>query len=389
VRSALRVRPRPSTSSSMAWRPYLPCCPFCSQQFGTASLAIHVKRCRSRPHKLDAPMLARLSGLLQQNTYDECPVAVSPLQSSSVPNLAPALTEETSEPLCGCRHCGRSFFAHRLAIHEKVCLRRNRPKTGVHARPGRAGTAGLLSSTPRLASRWRQQHAEFLSAVSNSRGGSARARASTPGVPPPLRVQVGSSERLPTASSNPASPSKVATESEAETETGRGSPGRRQNAATRHALEWQAREHHQQHQRSRPALATQSHLYSSLSPGAHPSPVGVPWARDAPASPQGRAHSPQAQQAQPSMNSTHRSAAAASAAAASAAATSAAAASAAAMTSRVAALMPSTSLATTAKHSHGGLAPLPLHATGRAGYPSSCRIWERPTACGMLAASYR
>lgn len=143
-------------------------CAFCGQMFGSASLPIHLKRCRSKPkHKptADAAVEAALGAL-----QDECrPAAAFPGDPQSP--SSPLEEVDYSGPLEPCRYCSRTFHFSRVEKHERSCMaRKSRKRAGPPLSPGgrqeqqRATSPGKGEST-RTPSKWRQQHEEFLSVV--------------------------------------------------------------------------------------------------------------------------------------------------------------------------------------------------------------------------------
>lgn len=148
---------------------FVSCC-FCSDLFGSASLPIHEKRCRSRPIGLTidaqpaSPVRTSSSpsspaSPLQPPTSPARPMGKSPTTALPSPPSAP------TGPLQPCRHCGRTFDPARIAVHERVCLqaRRQRPVVRARARP-------RTPAAYRAPSRWRQQHEALMAVVHATRG---------------------------------------------------------------------------------------------------------------------------------------------------------------------------------------------------------------------------
>ena len=120
--------------------PQLPACHLCGRQFGTSSLAIHLKACRER--------WAR-----------EHPGKTPPEPGAPIPVGAPAGSKEwkafnasaiekyESETLEPCPHCARTFLPDRLVVHLRTCGKGNfanptpRPPTS-------ASPAGKLNGAP-------------------------------------------------------------------------------------------------------------------------------------------------------------------------------------------------------------------------------------------------
>ena len=231
----------------MSQRPRLFPCPFCRLEFGSASLPIHVQRCRARPHGAPVPVASpsasrllrppSVSGVHEQ--YADSPDAAAPAHLELVP----------------CRHCNRTFVPERLRAHEAVC--RGRPRTSEDADPAKAA-----SPSP---SKWRQERGELRRSLSAARGSpavdaavaAAKARSSSTSARRPTRrdqwgsgVEGGSTERKrpPSASAEPedaavwigsaASAARTALAAAKVVEPRPGTAGRRMTAARRHALEF-------------------------------------------------------------------------------------------------------------------------------------------------------
>ncbi|KOO53477.1 hypothetical protein Ctob_015567, partial [Chrysochromulina tobinii] len=200
-----------------------------SQLFGSASLPIHIRRCRDRTCiALDA------CGLVEPSS----PTASNPSSPSSP--SAPVLLDEAealahAQTLKPCCKCGRTFAPDRLAVHERVCLagRRSRKASSPTPRTPRS----RAWERPRPASKWRQQHEE-LQAIARAH---RRRRPST-------TARVGSRQRMlwqhmqqsmRTTGAAPwsvLSPSRPASQSAELSCPRSGSPTRRLSAAERHAI---------------------------------------------------------------------------------------------------------------------------------------------------------
>lgn len=245
----------------MAPPAYRACC-YCGEMFGSSSLSIHLKRCRSRP--------------LTKLTEKPGPVkAVGPLSRSRSPEPHSPLPMPALVPLMPCRHCGRTFHPERVATHERACIRGRHPPPQQHGQHNHASGGGdhrRLVPT-RAHTKWRQQHEEFLAAVRSNQG-SRRLESATPrrrwpasGGAPPQGVAAGMAKRPVRVGGNtppprphpcpPSSPSpvtiasmgggfvggRIVTLSSSPPSHARRSPHgstRRPNAAQRHAMEWQA-----------------------------------------------------------------------------------------------------------------------------------------------------
>ena len=199
-------------------------CRFCGELFGSASLPIHEKRCRNRPHDLIS--------------HESPPAPPSPARGVET-KTPPPPTISSSGPLQPCRHCGRTFDPSRLSVHERVCLHDPARSTSRRT-PARSGSSSQrIPIGHRAPSRWRQQHEELLSVVrGHRRGGGARrppraAAAAAPVHRPRHVVSV-----VPSSAPSPgtkANASRVGASA-----TPAASPSRRLTAAQRHAQEWSA-----------------------------------------------------------------------------------------------------------------------------------------------------
>ena len=243
------------SATVMAQRPRLFPCPFCRLEFGSASLPIHIERCRARPPGASVPVASPSASRLLRppsmvgvhDEYADNPEAVAPAHLELVP----------------CRHCGRTFVPDRLRAHEAVC--RGRPRTGETADPAKAA-----SPTP---SKWRQERDELRRSLSTARGtpavdaavATAKARSSsTSARRPPRREQWGMGleggsierKRPPPAKAEAddaavwiggaATATRTALAAATVVEPRPGTAGRRMTAAQRHALEFREFEQRQQ-----------------------------------------------------------------------------------------------------------------------------------------------
>ena len=135
------------------------CCQFCGELFGSASLPIHEKRCKKRPQ------------------FDSPPRSPEIKSRSLLERTPPPPAAPPEGPLVPCRHCGRTFDPSRIETHERVCVaakeqmaqRLSRSASG--SRPQSAGAVRVRTPSP---SKWRKQHAEFISAVRSGRDDGTR-----------------------------------------------------------------------------------------------------------------------------------------------------------------------------------------------------------------------
>ena len=113
VRALLPLPPgQPAIQGMRSGGPNLPFCYLCNRQFGTSSLAIHLKACKERwerEHGRPAPEPAQ-----------------------DIPNARPgsrewadfndaAIAKFNAETLQPCPHCQRTFLPDRLAVHLRSC----------------------------------------------------------------------------------------------------------------------------------------------------------------------------------------------------------------------------------------------------------------------------
>ena len=108
-------------------------CYICGQQFGTASIAIHVPHCQDKWHKVEA----------QKRRHERKPLPLAPpgfedalrngLDNVDLEALNEASTKlYKSESLSVCA-CGRSFFPEQLKKHIKSChVAKEQGFTGSH-----------------------------------------------------------------------------------------------------------------------------------------------------------------------------------------------------------------------------------------------------------------
>ena len=111
-----------------AKKPTLPVCHLCGRQFGSASLAIHLKACaekyereRGRP----PPEAPSASGLLGE----ERPVG-QPMSSEEVEQYNEAAYQAWAGDLEPCPHCARRFLPDRLKVHLRSCGKVSAPGGG-------------------------------------------------------------------------------------------------------------------------------------------------------------------------------------------------------------------------------------------------------------------
>ena len=309
-------------------------CQFCGQSFGSASLKIHMSRCKSRPR--DLPPGSQLDATSPRNPPPKPQQQPSPPWSAT--EAAPSGLGEYPAPgtrLFPCRHCGRTFAADRLPVHEMACRGANKRSEARQARlarraqlraaaePTRPRGAAPMTPAP-VVPQWRAEHEELQQIIRLNRderraaptlpppadqrrtrlrvpayvSGSRAAMAEAVGCSPPPRRGPGSqpaaSPRARTAAASLAASGLAMSSArgEAGADAGRaaaaaaaaktaaaecGGGSRRLTAAQRHAQEW-----HAQQGGLRPAeLASAGAAQPAPRPNAKPA---APWERPAAAS---------------------------------------------------------------------------------------------------------
>ena len=210
-------------------------CQFCGQQFGSTSLPIHERRCRSRPvnatqvASLVSPCTPERSKAPKALCNGSDGASATPDWSTEAPDEVPVLQ--------GCRHCTRTFFPERLAAHERVCCHRSERVRRTHKlQSSKVRTLRPPRRALRPPSRWRQQHEAFLAVVRAN-------RPHGPDIPTYAHTQQ-CVERL--SSSLIASNSPGNSPFNKRSSGRHDSPTRRPTPAQRHAMEWRVREEQQQ-----------------------------------------------------------------------------------------------------------------------------------------------
>ena len=221
-------------------------CPICSQQFGSASLDIHIPQCydkrvkrweqlppRDRGPRPQMPPRSMWGGAGSQASggiftnpvpQRQCPLGGPPAMSvASVSGRAfdvnaPAVPNYSA--LAKCRFCGRTFAPDRVGKHQSVCSESKGPRKtfdssrqrlrdlddagggasmgggrrsvrGGRGGPAAGGAAALLHrggrGTAKQQSSWRQQHEAFQRMIRDARQHA----------PPPRPVQVAMSRNHP------------------------------------------------------------------------------------------------------------------------------------------------------------------------------------------------
>jgi len=148
--AGLTMRPQQASAMPMA-PPRFAICPHCNMQFGTASIQIHLRRCRDAPRSFQRA--AR--GLPSQCVAPKREPAPEP----------PA--EPPQEELPRCRHCRRTFFVARLGRHEEACEAARPPKPADTQRRRHRDAASEVrrgGSVPGWRTGWREKHAVIVAA---------------------------------------------------------------------------------------------------------------------------------------------------------------------------------------------------------------------------------
>ena len=186
--------------------PSLPSCHLCGRQFGTASLAIHLKACtekweREHPGKRAPPPVTAIPV--------GAPVGSKEWAAFNT-TAQEAFEENTME---SCPYCQRTFLPDRLAVHLRTCGKGNfaNPKPGPSTRGDGASlcsesaatsdrSSPLTQSLPASAAQHRPSSASRAFA---SPDGTASGVEASPSARPPL------TNSLPTSSARPTTPSSV------------------------------------------------------------------------------------------------------------------------------------------------------------------------------------
>ena len=204
--------PPRAAGGPMSGRPRMWPCPFCHREFGSASLPIHMPRCRaargasvlsiSLPLSASLPLSSSLPlsggrGIdSRRSTAKPSPAherSLSTPATAPPPEVRPATAQadrrvarpcpsESDElppedlTLLRCRWCERTFLPERLLVHEASCDAR---KHGARLERSRAATSDVNTTRGRAgddnapASPWRQHHQELQKAMAARRKGGA------------------------------------------------------------------------------------------------------------------------------------------------------------------------------------------------------------------------
>jgi ribosomal protein L32 len=94
--------------------PRLPSCHLCGRQFGTSSLAIHVKACREKWEREHPGQKAPESAV-------PMPDGLAPGSKEWAAYNAASWEQFQTDTLVPCPHCGRTFLPDRLPVHLRSC----------------------------------------------------------------------------------------------------------------------------------------------------------------------------------------------------------------------------------------------------------------------------
>lgn len=135
-----------STAFLNAKRPAAIICHICGRQYGTASIAIHVKSCTKKFEEEESKKPKNLRR----------PVPTTTVSYETLSNLSPAQLEQHNEMafknyndtvLQRCENCGRTFLPDRLTIHQRSCTSNNPARRVGDKGVGNGGAPTTYSAT--------------------------------------------------------------------------------------------------------------------------------------------------------------------------------------------------------------------------------------------------
>lgn len=108
-------------SSGFGAKPKALVCHICGREFGTKSLAIHIKACAKKWEDAEAQKPPRERRPVPQapSLPVEVPVGATRADLDRRNEAAMAAFEE--QGMVQCEHCGRTFLSERLPVHQRSC----------------------------------------------------------------------------------------------------------------------------------------------------------------------------------------------------------------------------------------------------------------------------
>ena len=118
-----------------AKRPKAVVCYICGQQYGTASIDIHVPQCIKKWEKVEAKKPANLRRPVPEKppNYEQMVKGVGSGEFDIQEYNNQAFDTYNEKALVPCHNCGRTFLPDSLIRHQKGCLKNQatgKPKTG-------------------------------------------------------------------------------------------------------------------------------------------------------------------------------------------------------------------------------------------------------------------
>lgn len=108
-------------SSGFGSKPRALVCHICGREFGTKSLSIHIKACAKKWEDTEAQKPPRERRPVPQAPELPVDVPVGATQGDLDRRNAAAMTAFEEQAMMQCEHCGRTFLAERLPVHQRSC----------------------------------------------------------------------------------------------------------------------------------------------------------------------------------------------------------------------------------------------------------------------------
>ena len=136
-------------SAGFGSKPRALVCHICGREFGTKSLAIHIKACTKKWEDAEAQKPPRERRPVPQvpQAAADVPIGASNADLDRRNEVAMAAFEE--QAMMQCEHCGRTFLAERLPVHQRSCTAEH-PARAVN---GKGGPAEETKAAPIAAPR--------------------------------------------------------------------------------------------------------------------------------------------------------------------------------------------------------------------------------------------
>lgn len=108
-------------SSGFGSKPRALVCHICGREFGTKSLSIHIKACAKKWEDTEAQKPPRERRPVPQAPELPVDVPVGATRGDLDRRNEAALAAFEEQAMMQCEHCGRTFLAERLPVHQRSC----------------------------------------------------------------------------------------------------------------------------------------------------------------------------------------------------------------------------------------------------------------------------